>query len=899
MRRLRAWMVRLASVLRPARRERELDDELRAHLDLHVADNLRAGMTPADARRRAVLAIGGIEPTKERARDRMGLPWLEALLRDVRFGVRSLRRSPAFTTAAVLTLGLGIGALATIVTAVDTVLWQPLPYPDAGRIVQVWERTADDSLILPSDPNFTDLRDQNRTFASLAQYGRGRRAVTVESEALLPMVAAVSAGFFETIGVVPDRGRGFTAEERAFGTAPVAVVSDGFWRQQLGGRTRISDVPIRIDDRPVTVVGVMPPGFGFPENADVWLSREQWQERPSGRTGRNARAIGRLAPGASIERAQQDLSVLARRLETQHRGDTVMTDATVIGLQDELVGDVRPVLLALLGGVAFLLLVAVANVLNLWLSRAASREREGALRQALGSGWWRLAQQAVVEGLLLSAAGGALGLVFAWWATRAFRELAPADLPRIEELAIGSPVVAIAAAVSVIVGLALGLGGFARGMATRTQTALRQEPGTARPVSSQRAGATLVVAQLAVTLVLLVGAALIGRSMLGLLNTDAGVRTTDVLTVALFQPSVDATSPFDPVGTADPQKLERARRLELAAARLQALPGALEVGLTSGVPMGGNFGNGTFLILDAPDEVLDFDTFGRLANDPARAGSAAYRAVSEGYFAALDIPLVRGRLFDDRDAIDAPHVAVISQALADARWPDINPVGALLQFGNMDGDLRALTVVGVVGDVRDYGLDRPAARVIYTNYRQRPHMVSALVAHTGVQAETLLVPARNAVRAALPGVPTVEETVAARVANWLRWRRFTLQMLVFFATIAILVSVAGIHGALSYAVTQQRRAIGIRLALGAEPRGILAMILRRGAALAAAGVACGVVIALWSTRALTTLLYEVTPADPATYALAAAGLVGTVLLVSWLPARRAALVDPVVTLRAD
>jgi predicted permease len=907
---VRAWVTRLWHTLRPARADRDLEDELRLHLDLEAERLQRSGASPEAARRAAVGRAGALGPAIEAVRDRRGLPGIDDVVRDVRIGWRGLRRTPGFAAVVCLTLSMGLGAAAAIFTVVYDVLLQPLPYPDAARIVEVSERTATGARLMVSDPNFDDLAAENQSFSAFAQYqNAGGRPVVVGGDSLIASVATVSQQFFDVIGVHPARGRAFLPGESHAGAAPVAVVSDAFWREHFGGRTGLAGAVLRSGDVLCTVVGVMPRGFDFPAGTDIWVSTEQWHEHRTGRTGRNSYALGRLAPGVSLVRARADLSSIAHRLAVQYGSDTNMRDADVVRLQDSLVDNVRPALWLLLGAALFLLLIAGANVLNLLLARAAARAREVALRLALGAGRWRVVRQVAIETLLMALAAGALAVALALASTSLVRVTAPRMLPRAGDLAVSWPVIVAVLLGAAVVGLVVG--GLAGWRATWTAgvMALRQEPGTTRGVTSHRLRAALVVTQLAASVALLVGAGLLTRSLLRLMDTDPGFRTEGVAAMRLYQPRVEADG-FFPPDEADDAKSRRVQQLDEIAARLRSMPGVDAAGFVDAMPLTGDTASGGFLLFAGESDLdafaaavarRDLSWLAHAWNDPARpGGEAGYRVASAGYFHAMGIPLVRGRLFDERDTLRAPHVALISETLARSpRWSGRDPIGRRIDFGNMDGDLRPLTIVGIVGDIRDEGLDAAPRPTIYTSFRQRPQRTLSVVLHTTGPTAALATPARAVVRAIDPEVPTSFSTMDAVTGQWLAWRRFMLTICLAFAATAFVIALLGVYGALSYAVAQEQRDIGIRLALGANPGAVRGMIVRRALRLTVAGLAGGCAVSLVVSRALTSWLYDVRPGDPATYVLVAAVVAAAALVAAWWPARRATRVDALVVMRAE
>jgi predicted permease len=817
---------------------------------------------------------------------------MDATLQDLRHTLRSLARNPGFALAAILTLGLGIGATTAIFTVVDGVLLRPLPYPASDRIMRVSEVNAIGTPVNFTDPNFYDIRARSRSFGALAEVSpQFPVSVSGGREAVRSAAAAVSSDFFRVMGVTPVVGRAFLAEERREGAAPAVVVGHAFWRQALGGAP-IAGTTLRIDGRPYSVVGVMPAGFEYPRGVQLWTPREL-DEHGTSRTAHNWMVVGRLAEGVSVDRARAELGAMARDLKAQYGDDIDMVDAAVVPLRESMVGTVRPTLLVLLGAAAFLLLIAVANVGNLLLARLASRRREMAVRSALGAGRVRLTRQLLGESLVLALAGGTLGVVLAYWGTEALLALGPDGLPRLAEVGVDAPVLLFALAVSVAA--ALGLAAMASASATPTDLrgALAAGGRTAAGSGASRlVRDSLVVAQVGLTLVLLAGAALMGRSLLRLLAVDPGFVTRGVLVASVAVPE-----PGGPSGGASAASFD-----ERLLSRLSSLPGVAAAGGVSSFPLRGGGGNGTFLVLSRPDEVQSFEDWVALAKIPGRTGYANYRVASEDYFAAMGIPVLRGRSFSGSDAPGSPiTVAVVSESLARKQWPGESPIGKLIQFGNMDGDVRALQVVGVVGDVREAGVDAEPAPTLYAYYRQRPARGSdfSIAIRTWGEPRSLIPAVRRAVQEIDPEVPPrflpIEEIVAGSTTD----PRFTLTLLGVFGGTALLLALAGLYGVVSFLVAQRTREIGVRMALGARETDVRRMVLRRGATLAGTGLALGLVVALGLTRLLRSQLYGVTATDPAAYAAGILLLAAVALLASYLPARRAARVDPVIALRVE
>ena len=815
-------------------------------------------------------------------------------MRDIRYALRTLSRTPLFSIIAILTLALGIGATTAIFTVVDGVLLRPLPYPQPDRIVRAWEVTAKGGRINFSDPDFEDLRDQSRSFAALGEVsGSYLVSVAGTSEPVRANAALASKAFFQVMGVEPIRGRLFVSEEQHPGGRPAVVVSEAFWRTSLGGAPLGPNTTLTFEDQVYTVVGVMPSNLDYPVGTALWIPREL-EERNPHRTGHNFQLVGRLAPGVSLDQARADVHTIAHRLEQQYGDETDMVDAALVPLREQLVGQLRPALLVLLGASAFLLLIACANVINLMMARMAAREGELALRLALGATRTRLVRQFVTEALVLATGGAALGVLLASGGIRALLAFQPGNLPRVGEIHVNWAVLLFALGISLLTALAMGLLTAWRAARGSLRDALAEAQRTqAGAGGSLRIRGALVVAQVAATLVLLVGAGLLGRSFVRLLAVDPGFRTEHALVLDVSLPS----------GSDDAARRQTVGFYDDLFARLRAIPGVREVGGANVLPLGGtSAGDGDFLIMTRRDTSLRMADLERLFRNPSNTGHAEFRVASSGYFRAMNIPLIRGRFFDDRDAPDAPHVAVISQSLAEKRWPNEDPIGKLIEFGNMDGDLRPFTIVGIVGDVREANLAAPPRPTFYAFYRQRPRGASTLdIVMQGptVETPTVITAARRAVRELRPDVPprfrSIESVVSTSVAD----RRFTLLLIGVFGASALLLATLGVYGVISYVVTQRRQEIGVRIALGAQTGDVHKLVLREGAMLALGGVVIGGIAAFALTRLIAGMLFGVSPTDPVSFAAVALGLVGVVLLASFVPAHRAARIDPMLVLRGS
>jgi len=870
------------------KREKELEEEVQSHLEIAARERVERGDTAKEAERVARREFGNVGLVKETTRDIWGWRWVEDFVEDVRYGLRMLRKSPGFTSVVVLTLALGIGANTAIFSVVYGVLLRPLDYPKPEQVVRVWGTNATGGEMRFSDPNFQDIAAQSHDFQGLAQYSSQIASVVGGAQPIRVLGTAASRDFFSVLGAQTVAGRSFLKEEQRVGGPRVAMVSYAFWRDSLGSTSDLSRMLLRVDNEVYSVIGVMRPGFSFPGETAVWVPRESFLALPS-RTANNWHVIGRLRDGVNLEQANADVRAIARRLKQQYGDDTSMTDASLLRLQDEIVRSVRPALLMLAGAVAFLLLVACANIVNLLLARAAGRSREFAARAALGASRGRLLRQCLTEVAVLTVLGGALGILLAIWGVGALLDLAPDNLPRGNEIGIHLPVLLFALALSSAVAAAVGVTTALRSTVSNPLRALA-EGGRTGSASSHALRRTLAAAQVAITFVLLVGAGLLTRSLARLLAVDPGFRSSGVVTADLSLPEVEN----------DAAKARRVQFFGELFALLRRLPGVEQVGAVNALPLAGDFADGTFLRLQPGEQIKDFAQFERLAHDPEKAGYAYYIAASEGYFHTFSIPLLRGRLFDGRDGPESPHAALISESLARTVWPKGDPLGRLIEFGNMDGDLRPLTIVGVVGDVRARGLEAPPESVIYTNLLQRPHQSNiSIVLRSAADLGTLNTAMLDQVRTLDPNLPVRVRPFTQIFDASLVHRRFTMILLGAFAGVALLLALVGVHGVISYAVSERTREIGVRMALGAQPADVLRMVLGQGAGMVAVGTSIGILAALGISRTLQSFLYEIRAADLLTYAYVTLFLVFVTLLACWIPARRAMRVDPMEALRYE
>jgi putative ABC transport system permease protein len=817
---------------------------------------------------------------------------MDSLWQDFHYGLRQLRKNPGATAVMVFTLALAIGATTAIFSVVYGVLLRPLPYTDSNRIMAVFEVNSKGTWSRLADPNFDDFRDQNRSFQAIAKYNDNSASVSGTSQPTRTTIAGVSPDFLKVFGVQPTFGRDFSASDAKKGAGRTVLVSYGYWRQYLGSSPDLSQLHLKIDGAVYSVIGVLPAGFRFPEDVDLWLPTDLDGENPS-RTSHNYRAVGRLRDGVTVEQANGDISAIARRIHdtSSEQGDYLLKDGFVLPLQDSITGQARPALLVLLGAVGFLLLVASANVANLLLAQASARERELAVRSALGAARGRLIRQFLTEAFLLSLVGGGLGVLGAFLGVAGLVALAPGNLPRLDSVSISLPVLVFAFLLSTLVAAGLGVFTAARATSGDPRKGLAEGGrGQAGSKGSQRVGQAIVAAQIAITLVLVVGAGLLGRSLLKVLEVNPGFRVDKIVTMDVSLPWVE-----------DPKaKAGQAIFFSNLIDRLKQIPGVRKVGAASGLPMeDGGLPDGMFVLMTQNEVPKTMDGFGALFQQKERLGVADFCVATDGYFQVLGIPLIRGRIFDERDGANSLHVAVISESLARDRWPNQDPIGHTIEFGNMDGDLRLLTIVGIVGDTHEYGLDAPPRPTVYVDLFQRPRSAITLTMLSDADTQSVTLAARGFLQDLNPEIPARFRTFSQVYSASLGSRRFNVILIGFFGITALLLATAGVFGVMAYSVSRRTREIGVRVAFGAGSGDVLRMILGQGLRTIFIGVATGIAGSLALTRTVESLLFGVTATDPLTFGGVTVLLVGAGLLACYLPARRAMRVDPLIALRYE
>ncbi len=882
MRQWRALWHRVRGVFAGRRAEQELAAELESHLQYHTDDNLRAGMSPAEARRQALVALGGVESTKEAVRERRGLPSVESLVRDLRYGARTLFRSPGFAFAGILILGLGVGVNSAIFTVVNAVVLQPLPFKEADRIVRVWHTPPQATFpgmktFALSPANFLDWQSESTSFAAMALYTSRRPVLTGQGEAAAVHSRRVPASFLPIFGLQPILGRTFTQADEAEGATRVAILAEPFWRSRFGADAGLIGRTIQLDGTPYEVVGVVPT-TSFLSDAELFTALQLTAAEWAVRDNHNFLAVAKLKPDVAVARANAELSAIAARLEQQYPAENKGWGALVLPLQEDLVGDAKVALLLLLGAVGLVLLIACANLANLMLVRNHSRAKEIALRGALGASRGRVVQQLLAEGLVLGLCGGAVGLLAGYYGVEALLAALGTTLPRWQDVAINLPVVVFTAAIAMLTGLAAAFVPAWRLSGRDANEVLKQ--GATRGSSGGHDGwmrQGLVVSEVALALTLLVGAGLLIRSLGSLRSVDPGFDANNVLKAEFAIPEAKYATP-----EARNQFFDRVQQ------RVAALPGVEAVAWVDSVPLQG--GSTQFVVPEGLPPMQD-----------SELPTVAMRAASPGYFRTARIPLRAGRDFTDADDFPSPKVILVSQRTAERFWPGQNPIGKHVTLKMMSPEPRQ--VVGVVGEVKIDGLDSresDAQTVIYVPARQMGIPFSTLFVRTAGAPALLTGSLVAAVHAIDPAQPVLEiATMTQVVEESLGQRPLAMRLLVGFAALALILASVGIYSVLAYTVRQRVREIGIRMALGAPQASVLRMVLAEGLRPTLMGVALGLAMAALLVRLMTSMLYNVSEYDPRTFALVPVIVIAVGLVATWIPAWRATRVDPIETLRAE
>ncbi len=807
---------------------------------------------------------------------------MHKLLQDLRYGLRSLLKKPGFALIAIVTLALGIGASTAIFTVVDAALLRGLPYKSPEQLYHLWEKRPQQEFSQRefSYPDYQDYQ-QNGVFEGIAAYTGGGGIMSGRGEPERIFSPSATANFFSLLGVEAVIGRTFQPGEDKPGSPRVAVLTHGMWQRRFGGDAGILGQSLTINGESYTVIGVLPASFQFAlRRADLWVPYQPNEAQLTRRFMHGTNVIGRLKPGVSIAQAQTELDVIAKRIEQEHNQSHAGTGIRLVPLQEQFVGNVKPILLILLAAVGFVLLIACANVASLLLTRSLSRQKEVAIRSALGASRWRVVRQLLTESVLLSLAGGAAGLLIAYWGVDALVAALPDNqinsLPFLKSLQIDARILGFSFGLSLLTGIVFGLAPALQSSRLDLNEVLKEGGRSSFGGARQRLRSALVMTEIALAVVLLVGAGLMMKSLLRLLQTNVGFNADNVLTMTIALP---------------PSKYTEANRQmsfhEQLKERIQALPGVRGTGTVNILPLQG--GNTTRFLVE-----------GDPVPPPGQETEANFRIVDESYFQTLGIPLMAGRMFDERDKADAPGVVIIGKTVADRIFAGRDPVGRRINYASIQGppDL----IVGVVGDVKIAGLDEAIRPVLYYPFRQSPSMFTNLVVRTSADPAALAGAIRNETRnlepdVALFGVREMNELITDSPAAFMR--RFPALLIGIFAGVALLLASIGIYGVVSYSVSQQTHYIGVRMALGAQTSDILKMVLKQGLGVSLVGIAVGVVGALGLMRLLRSLLYEVQTNDQGTFAIVVGTLFVVALLASYVPARRATKVDPLVALRYE
>ncbi len=884
MRQLRAWLVRFKGVLLKSARDRDFADEIESHLQMHIDDNIRAGMSPQEAKRVAVMKLGGVDQAKEAYRDRATIPFLEGVVQDLRFALRQVRRNFAVTVAAVLTLAAAIGANTAIFSVVNAVLLRSLPYPNSDRVVNITTtsslRNLDDLVL--SDAEFNEFKAQTQTLQKMAAYASGAVNLGDVAEPQRIGLTEASVDLFSVLGVKPQLGRTFTPEEDMPGYEPRALISYRLWQSYYGSDPNIVGKTIQLNGRKRLVVGVMPQGFHFPANdIDVWM---QLNLDPASRTLGNKylNTVALLKPGVSREQAQREISTIYQRVrETypQYYKNDSGVGVAVVGLQEKNVKGIRRALLLLLGAVGFVLLIACANVANLLLARAAVRRKEFAMRSALGCGRWRIVRQLLTESLLLSVIGGSLGVLLAFLTLRVLLVRSPLDPTQLQSIKLDPTVLGFTALVTLIVGILFGLAPALHASKVDLNDAIKD--GSLGGLRHNRTRSVLVISEVTLSMVLLIGAGLMIQSFVSLLRVNSGIDAAHVLSMRLTVPG--AKYPKNPDVTAFYQQLQN---------RIGTIPGVQSVSVINQLPS------------DAEKSEASFEIEGRpFVTDADREdGIADYRMVSPGYFKTMGIPMLRGRTFTEQEGKQTPPAAIINDKLARRFFPGEDPTTKKIRLRQ---DFPWMQIVGVVADIKNQGLQSETTQEMYFPYVETsfglPVMrTMVVVVRTDGDPASLINSVKSELHALDKDLPpykiqTMEQVLAASVSK----TRFTMLLLTVFSVLALVLAAGGVYSVMAYSVAQRTREIGIRNALGAQSSDIFRLIMSQGFVLAIIGVVLGAIAGLALTRVMSNLLFTVSATDPKIFIAVASLLIVVALLACYLPARRATKVNPLTALRTQ
>jgi len=852
----------------------DLDRDIRDHIERETEDNIERGMTPEEARHAALRKFGNITRMKEETREVWSLVWLEQLLQDVRFGFRMLRNSPGFTAVAILTLALGIGANTAIFSVINGVLLSPLPYKDPEQLVVLKEND--------SPPNVMDIQKQTRAFSQGGGINVEKMDYIGASEPVQVRVGLINAGFLETLGVQPILGRIISSGEDVQGGPRLAIVSNHFWKNYLGGDPHAVSHTIQLGGNSYTVIGIMPASFAPPaENPDVFVSLIVRDPRAGAERDLHfMHTYWRLKAGVTLAQAQADMTAIDRRLAEQFPAEEKERKSQLVSLHEWLVGDVRPALLVLFGAVGMVLLIACANFASLLMVRAFAGRQELMIRAALGAGRGRLIRKALTESVLLSVLGGAVGLLFAHWGTSMLLALKPEKLARLSGIHLDTRVLLFVLVVSVLTGIVFGMAPVWIAARANVAEALKESGRSATASTMGRSiREILVTSELAVALVLLVGAGLLIKGFSRLRSMDPGFNSTNVMTMYLQLPRTR----YGEI----PKQTQFRREL---LTRLNSLPG-VQAAMVTDIPLGGNYVGHRFIIDGRPPMAV--------GGEP----EAQTLSVMGNYFHVMQIPLRAGRDFTPLDREGQPLVAMVNEEMVREFFPLENPIGMRIRWAGDTGPPQWMTVIGVVADVKHSGLNQPTDPAVYTPFSQNNEAwrrFMTLAIRTQDASPGLVEKVKKQIWSMDSQIPVsdvhaMDELIAVSLAQ----QRFNMLLLGLFAALALILAAVGIYGAMAYTASKRTHEIGIRTALGAQRRDVLRLVMRGGARIALFGIATGIAGALALTRLMASLLFEVKPTDPATFAGVAILLAFVGLAACYIPARRATRVDPMIVLRYE
>lgn len=817
---------------------------------------------------------------------------METFLKDIKYAVRSLAKRPGLAAVALITLALGIGANTAIFSVVNAVVLRPLPYAEPDRLVMLWETMPGSDRRSVAPGNFVDWRTQNQTFAELAATFYGNFNVTGDGEPERIDGATITSNFMHVLGAQPQLGRTFQPDDDEHQDRNLALLSDSLWRRRFGARGDVINRTITVDDQSYTVVGVMGPAFQFPEHSEMWvLGRNRgavplslMAQSPDNdwvheRDAHFIRVIGRLKPGATLSQAQSDIAGITRRLEHDFPQTNAGLGSNLVSLHTQIVGDIRSTLFILLGAVGLVLLIACTNVANLMLARASQRDREIAIRAAVGASRWRLLRQLLTESLLLSGLGGLAGLIVSVWIVDLFVRLSPGDIPRLNEAGADLQLFGFAFLLSVLTGVGFGLLPAFHAARTNLNSALKDGNKGSESGQGRRARSVLVVAEVALAQVLLVGAALLVISYVHVAQINPGFNSDRVLTAKIA-----------PARQKYPDPKSRAAFYRTALEQLRQVPGVDSAAIVMSLPLSGASMNRGFKVEGRPDPKADEDV------------TMDFQIISPDYFSTLQIPIKLGRGLADSDTEYSQRVIVINEAMARRYWPNENPVGTRLAIGESSKDTSWRTIVGVVADNRHASLSEAPVPTAFISYQQDleswPRM--AFVIKSKTDAASLTSAVRKALSAVDPTQPVYAiEPMTNLLSSSIAQRRFVMSLLGSLAGLAVILAMIGVYGVISFSVSERVHEIGIRMALGARNADVLSMVLGQGMKLAIAGIAIGLAAGLALMRVLSRLLFEISPTDMRTFTVVALGLGLVALFACYLPARRATKVDPLVALRYE